>query len=270
MTATGAAAQGTAGAIRVRREGAAALVEVANPARRNAMTLAMWTALADAVGDLDADPSVRVVVLAGAGEHFVSGADISEFAAVRDGADAVAAYDRQVDRATAALAGSATPTLARVRGVCVGGGLALAMACDLRIAAEDARFAIPAARLGIAYPPADVRRLVGLVGPSGARDLLFTARTVGAAEAAAMGLVDRAVPTADLDAAAAEAAARLAAAAPLSIAAGRAAIAAALPGAGEAEARAAAEAAARAAASEDYAEGRRAFAEKREPVFRGR
>jgi enoyl-CoA hydratase len=260
----------TAGEIRVRRDGAAALVEVANPARRNAVTFAMWGALADAVAVLDADPEVRAVTLAGEGEHFVSGADISEFDAIRDGADAVADYDRAVDRATAALAGSATPTLARIRGVCVGGGLALAMACDLRIAADDARFAIPAARLGIAYPPADVRRLVGLVGPAAARDLLFTARAVGAAEAAAMGLVNRVVPAADLDAAAEEATARLVAAAPLSIAASRAAIAAALPGAGEREVRAAAEAAARAAGSEDYAEGRRAFAEKRPPVFRGR
>jgi len=249
--------------------GAVARIRVDNPARRNAMTYEMWRDLASAVDRLGHDPAVRVVVVEGAGGHFVSGADISEFEARRGTAEAVAAYNAAVDAATAALASCPKPTLARITGVCIGGGLGIAMACDLRLAAGDARFAIPAARLGIAYPLEDVRRLVELVGPAAATDILCTGRTLGAAEALALGLVNRVAAADDLDRMVEETAGALAANAPLSIAASRAAVRAMLPGATAADRAAAELAAERCAASADYAEGRRAFMEKRPPRFQG-
>lgn len=243
---------------------------VDHPARRNAVSLSMWLALPPLVDALDADPAVRVIVLTGGGgEAFVSGADIAEFAEVRRDADSARAYEDANEAAFAALRQATKPTVAMIRGPCFGGGVGLAAACDLRVAADDAVFSIPAARLGIAYPPPAIADVVGLVGAARAKDLFFTARRVEAAEALAIGLVDRVVPVADLEAETRALAATMAANAPLTLAAAKAAIAAAVTGD-----PAAAERARRAAtacfASQDFAEGREAFLAKRPPRFEGR
>jgi enoyl-CoA hydratase/carnithine racemase len=243
---------------------------VDHPERRNAVTLSMWRALPAAVAALEADAAVRVIVLAGGGgQAFVSGADIAEFAEVRRDAASARAYEETNEAAFAALRQAAKPTVAIIRGPCFGGGIGLAAACDLRVAADDALFSIPAARLGIAYPPPAIADVVALVGASRARDLFFTARRVDATEALAIGLVDRLVPPSDLEAETRSLAATLAANAPLTIAAAKAAIAAALTGdpAAAERARLAAEAC---FASEDFAEGREAFLAKRPPRFTGR
>jgi enoyl-CoA hydratase/carnithine racemase len=242
---------------------------VDHPERRNAVTLSMWRALPAAVAALEADAAVRVIVLAGGGgQAFVSGADIAEFAEVRRDAASARAYEETNEAAFAALRQAAKPTVAMIRGPCFGGGIGLAAACDLRVAADDALFSIPAARLGIAYPPPAIADVVALVGASRARDLFFTARRVDAAEALAIGLVDRLVPAADLEAETRSLAATLSANAPLTIAAAKVAIAAALTGdpATAERARAAAEAC---FSSSDVIEGRDAFLAKRPPRFTG-
>ena len=243
---------------------------VDHPERRNAVSLAMWKALPALVAALDAEPAVRVIVLAGGGEQaFVSGADIAEFAEVRRDAASAHAYEDANEAAFAALRRAAKPTVAMIRGPCFGGGVGLAAACDLRIAADDAVFSIPAAKLGIAYPPPAIADVVALVGVSRAKDLFFTARRLDHVEALAIGLVDRVVPAASLQTETLSLAATIAANAPLTIAAAKTAIAAAVtPDSAAAErARAAAEAC---FSSDDFAEGRDAFLAKRTPRFAGR
>ncbi|MFM9859204.1 enoyl-CoA hydratase [Pseudoxanthobacter sp. M-2] len=243
---------------------------VDHPERRNAVSLAMWKALPALVAALDAEPAVRVIVLAGGGEQaFVSGADIAEFAEVRRDAASARAYEDVNEAAFAALRMAAKPTVAMIRGPCFGGGVGLAAACDLRIAADDAVFSIPAAKLGIAYPPPAIADVVALVGASRAKDMFFTARRLDHAEALAIGLVDRVVPAADLRTETLALAETIAANAPLTIAAAKTAIAAAVSAdpAAAARARAAAEAC---FSSTDFAEGRDAFLAKRTPRFEGR
>jgi enoyl-CoA hydratase/carnithine racemase len=243
---------------------------VDHPERRNAVSLSMWKALPALVAALDANPAVRVIVLAGGGEQaFVSGADIAEFAEVRRDAASAHAYEDANEAAFAAFRRAEKPTLAMIRGACFGGGVGLAAACDLRIAADDAVFSIPAARLGIAYPPPAIADVVALVGLSRAKDLFFTARRVGHAEALAIGLVDRVVPAASLRDETVALAATIAGNAPLTLAAAKTAIAAAVTGdpAAAERARAAAEAC---FSSADFAEGRDAFLAKRAPRFTGR
>ena len=243
---------------------------VDHPERRNAVTLSMWKAMPAVVAALEADPDVRVIVLCGGGEQaFVSGADIAEFAEVRRDAASARAYEDVNEAAFAALRQAIKPTVAMIRGPCFGGGVGLAAACDLRVAADDAVFSIPAAKLGIAYPPPAIADVVALVGTSRAKDLFFTARRVGHAEALSIGLVDRVVAAADLRAETVALAGTIAANAPLTITAAKAAIAAAVSAepAAAARARAAAEAC---FSSADFAEGRDAFLAKRTPRFHGR
>lgn len=242
---------------------------VDHPERRNAVSLSMWNALPALVGALDADPAVRVIVLAGGGEQaFVSGADIAEFAEVRRDAASARAYEDTNEAAFAALRMAAKPTVAMIRGPCFGGGVGLAAACDLRVAADDAVFSIPAAKLGIAYPPPAIADVVALVGVSRAKDLFFTARRLDHAEALAIGLVDRVVPAADLRTETVALAETIAANAPLTLAAAKTAIAAAVSAdpAAATRARAAAEAC---FSSADFVEGRDAFLAKRAPRFSG-
>jgi enoyl-CoA hydratase/carnithine racemase len=213
---------------------------------------------------------VHVVVMTGAGDQaFASGADISEFEATRAEPPEVARYDATIDHAFASLGRLTKPLVARIDGHCVGGGVALALACDVRIATDRSRFAIPAARLGVGYPYGGVKRLVDVVGPACAQEILFSARHFDAAEALAMRLVNRVVPASDLDAAVGDLAARCAANAPLTLAAAKLAVRTALAGGAAADLERVAEAVARCAASADYGEGRRAFMEKRAPRFRG-
>ena len=166
-----------------------------NPARHNAVSLEMWQAIAAIMEDFDNDDSVRVIVVSGAGgKAFVSGADISEFKEKRNSEEAAAEYARISEAGRKALAETLKPTIAMIRGYCIGGGLATALACDLRIAAEDSRFGIPAAKLGLGYAYDGIRKLIDIVGPAYAREIFYTARQFTAEEALAMGLINRLMP----------------------------------------------------------------------------
>ena len=253
------------------REGAVARLVISNTARRNAMTLSMWQSLAAALKELDDDEDVRVVVLSGEGEQaFVSGADISEFDQQRSGMEAVRAYDEAVMSAQFALSRSSKITLASVRGVCFGGGLGLLLACDLRYACDTARFRMPAARLGLGYRREGMLQMVQAIGASRAAELFYTARVFDGVEAQRLGVVHQCFA----EAAFAESVARLvgdiAQNAPLSLRAVKLAIRDIQADEGDRDEQAVRRAVERCFASEDYQEGRRAFMEKRPPVFRGR
>jgi enoyl-CoA hydratase/carnithine racemase len=253
------------------KDGAIGWITFDNQARRNAMSLAMWQGLYEAVAAFGADPEVRVIVLKGAGDKaFVSGADISEFEEKRSSEETVRAYDEVAHRATDALTEVGKPTIAMIRGFCVGGGVSIALSCDLRIAADDSAFAVPAARLGLGYAFEGVRKLVDVVGPSFAREIFYTARQFSAAEAAAMGLVNRLVAAEGLDSYVRDYAATIAANAPLTVGSIKTLVAQALKDASERDAQLCREVVARCFASADYVEGRTAFMEKRKPRFTGR
>lgn len=244
-----------------------------DPERHNAIGAEMIAALPAALGALDTDPEVRVVVVRGAGERaFASGADLAEQRErVEGGGAATASADRMFAGIGAhALLAMTTPVIAMVRGWCLGGGLLLALCADLRVAADDAVFSIPAARLGVAYPYEATELLVQLAGPEAAAELLFTGDRIDAARALELGLVGRVVPAADLAASASALAATIAARAPLSVQAAKASIRRAAGGTGAPsldQVHRAIEAAWRA---DDVREGMAAFAERREPQFRGR
>lgn len=229
----------------------------------------MWQAIPGIMAQLGQDPEIRCIVITGAGnEAFSAGADISEFEANRATGDTARTYDSATHAAIAAIMDAGKPVIAAIRGICFGGGVAIAMACDLRMAATDARFCIPAARLGLAYGTSGTANLVASLGMATATEMLLTARTYNAHEALLRGIVHQVAPTADFDTVVSGYAASLAANAPLSMAASKLAIRLAVTG--DPGRRAAAEAAATACShSADYAEGRRAFAEKRKPRFNG-
>ncbi len=241
-----------------------------NPAKLNAMSGDMWAAIAPIVDHFERDPAVRVVVLKGAGDKaFISGADINRFEERRASAETAASDGENMRVGLARLEHCTKPTIAMVRGYCLGGGLLVALHCDMRLAADTARLGIPAAKLGIAYTLSGVQKVVDLVGPSTAKEMLFTARQFTGAEAQAMGLVNRAVPEGELDSFTRSYCATMAENAPLSITASKAVIAELVKPRAELD-RAKCDAAGKQCMeSEDFAEGRRAFAEKRKPVFRG-
>lgn len=242
-----------------------------NPARRNAVSLEMWAAAEEILARFAADPAVRVVVVTGAGgKAFVSGADISKFETERANAAAVAAYAAQTTRVFDRLHDFPKPTIAMIQGHCIGGGTGLAVCCDLRIAGDGATFGIPAARLGIGYSLAGIERLVGLIGPAFAKEMFFTARRFSAAEALAIGLVNRVVAADLLEATVAELARTIAANAPLSVDSTKFTINEAMKPRPERDVARCSALIAACYASEDYIEGRRAFLEKRPPRFRGR
>jgi enoyl-CoA hydratase/carnithine racemase len=242
-----------------------------NPEKRNAISLDMSLAAADALDDFAADPSVRVIVLSGAGDKaFISGGDISKFEGSRSTPEQVAEYARKAARFRTTLRTIGKPTIAKIRGYCLGGGLGVALHCDLRICAEDAQFSIPAARLGIGYGVDGIALLVPLVGPSVAKEILYTARRFKADEALRVGLVNRVVPAAELDAVVAEYVETMANNAPLSIIAAKRVVDELVKDADKRDTALCEQVVADCFASQDYVEGRRAFMEKRKAVFTGR
>lgn len=251
--------------------GKVALVTFNNPAKRNALSQEIRLALPGLLSALDADPEVRVLVITGAGDKsFVSGADISEFGEQRTSPAARAEYDRVQAALTAAWAAVSKPVIAMIRGFCIGGGLLTALQADIRIAADDSQFGIPAARLGLGYGLGGVTALLSVVNPASAAELLFSAQRCTALEALQMGLINRVVPADALRPEVMGLAASIAANAPLTVTAAKAAIRAAARRpqlADVAQVQAMIEACFQ---SEDYREGQRAFTEKRAPVFTGR
>jgi enoyl-CoA hydratase len=241
------------------------------PAKRNAMSVDMWTGLGEILDDFQEDNGVRVVILTGAGpKAFVSGADISQFEKQRSNADAQVEYDRLTSAGRAKLAAYPKPVIARIRGFCLGGGLGIALQADLRIAAEDSEFGIPAARLGIAYGFDMVRKLVDLVGPAHARMILYTGTRFDAAEAQRIGLINRVVPDADLSDVVIDIARTIADNAPLSIAASKVSVENAVKDPDARDMEQMQRMMAACFDSADYREGRTSFMEKRPPKFQGR
>ncbi|MFG1359261.1 enoyl-CoA hydratase-related protein [Xanthobacter tagetidis DSM 11602] len=258
-----------AGTIAISVEGGIARLVLSNPERRNAISSGMWRALSAFAADAARPGDIRVAILRGEGDlAFSGGADISDFDTARSDASGAQSYDDLVEAACSAIEGLPFPTLALVRGACVGAGAALAASCDLRIAADDAFFAIPAARLGLGYDPRGFARLARAFGGQSVRTLFFTAERMTAVRAQEVGAVDLCLPGAEVEAAAVRMAQRMADNAPLTLRAAKLSIRATegAPHQVLAEAR---RATALANASADYREGRLAFAEKRAPRFTG-
>ena len=257
------------GKLRVERDGPVGRLVLDNPQRRNAINADMWRAIPPAIASFNADDTIRCIVIRGEGtQAFAAGADISEFETNRSSQDQVEEYEAATGAAHLAIETAPKPVIALIHGFCVGGGMALALSCDLRYADASSRFAVPAARLGLGYGVHGTGRLVATVGHAVAREIMFSARRYDSAEALAMGLVNRVLPDADLDAYVQQVATEFASNAPMTIAASKAVINALVEPAGDFSAVQAA--ILRCMKSEDYIEGRRAFMEKRKPVFKGR
>jgi enoyl-CoA hydratase len=254
-----------------RIDGAIGWIIFNNPERRNAVSSDMWAAIPLILDQFESNPAVRVIVLRGAGEKaFVSGADISEFEQKRSSPETVAAYERVSEQAGKRLATTTRPTIAMIHGFCIGGGVGLAVGCDLRIAAEGARFGVPAARLGLGYGPAGVKKLMDLVGPAHTKEIFLTARQFNAAEAQAMGLVNRVLPEAGLDDYVREYCRMIAENAPLTMQALRRTVEELSRTSPDADLALCDRLVQQCFDSADYVEGRRAFMEKRRPAFQGR
>lgn len=254
-----------------KKEGSIGWIVFNNPARHNAVSMDMWQSLPPVLDAYAKDPDIRVVIVKGAGEKaFVAGADISQFKEKRTGAEAVAAYNVAGENAHKALQDCPKPTIAMIRGYCIGGGAAVALDCDIRIAAEDARFAIPAGKLGLGYRFPGIKRLADVVGPAFAAEIFFTARQFNAAEAFQMNLVNRVVPVAELEIYTLDYASTITNNAPLTLAAVKRSIIECLKNPAERDLDLCQKMVDACFASEDYKEGQTAFMEKRKPVFKGR
>ena len=255
--------------ILIRRDGAIGTVVISNVEKHNAMTMDMWRDLPARIAELDADPAIVAIVLTGDGEQaFVSGADISQFETERGDRQAQARYGDIVDAAYLAPVRASKPVIAKIRALPGGGGRGLAAACDIRLCSLDARFRMPAGRLGLGYKPEGVNRFLSLIGVQNTYDIFFSARVFGADDALRMGFVSQAVAADDLDDAVLHLAGAVAENAPLTLKAVKLTVNAFLGT--ESDASRALAAVDACNASQDYREGVRAFGEKRKPVFRGR
>ena len=252
-----------------KKDGAIGWLVFNNPERRNAVSLEMWQAIPQVLEGFANDGAIRAVVLTGAGDKaFVSGADISQFEKERSSPDAVAHYDAVGEKAQSALKMFDKPVIAMIRGYCIGGGLNIANLCDLRIASDDARFGIPAAKMGLGYRASSMKHLVDIVGAPYAREIMITARQFTATEAREMGLINRITTKEQLEAVVKEYTDTISGNAPLTMRAAKRIIREV--SVAEYDTEACQAWVKECFDSEDYREGRRAFMEKRKPVFKGK
>ena len=253
-----------------RKEGGVGIVTFNNPERHNAVSLDMWEATKRILDDFAADNDIRVVVLTGAGgKAFVSGADISKFESERANLEAARSYNQKSEAAYASIYEFPKPTIAMIRGYCIGGGLGLATCCDLRIATDNSRFAVPAAKLGLGYGYVGLKRLTDIVGPAFSKEIFYTARQFDAQEALTMGLVNRVVPSAELETYVKSITDMISANAPLTIKAVKFTVNEIVKDESKRNVQRTVEMVEACFASNDYNEGRAAFMEKRKPAFTG-
>jgi enoyl-CoA hydratase/carnithine racemase len=253
-----------------RKDGRVGYVIFNNPERHNAVSLDIWAATSEILDGFLNDDEVRVVVLTGAGgKAFVSGADISKFESERATMEHTKHYNATVERAYAGIQDFPKPTIAMIRGYCIGGGLGLAVCCDLRIASDKSKFAVPAAKLGLGYSYAGLRRLIDVIGPAFAKEIFFTARQFDTEEARLMGLVNRVVPDAELESYVKSYAETMAGNAPLTVKAVKYIAGEVMKDESERNIERCAEMVEACFASNDFIEGRTAFMQKRKPAFTG-
>jgi enoyl-CoA hydratase/carnithine racemase len=252
------------------KEGGVGYLTFNNPERHNAVSLEMWEAASGYLEDFKNDKNIRVVVLSGAGgKAFVSGADISKFESERSNKENIDRYNAAVDKANTTVYEFPKPTIAMIRGYCIGGGVGLAVACDLRICSDNSKFGVPAAKLGLGYGFKGIKKLVDVVGPSFAKEIFYTARQFTAAEAVTMGLVNRSLPEAELESYVKNYADTISGNAPMTVDAVKFIVGETVKPGAERDLKKCADMVAACFASNDYIEGRQAFMEKRKPTFTG-
>jgi enoyl-CoA hydratase len=257
--------------VKTRLDGQVLHIRFNNPAKHNALSLDMWEAVPTLLENAEKDDNVRVVVFSGEGDKaFVSGADISQFEDLRAQKEAVKRYEQLAEAALQGIYEFSKPTIACIRGYCIGGGVNVAISCDIRVASSDSVFSIPATRLGLGYRFSAMKNLTQLVGPGYAKDIFFTGRRLDAAEALRIGLVNRIAESAGLDALLAEYTTAIATGAPLTIKAGKRIIQVVLKLPADFDAEMCRRLILDCFESDDYAEGRKAFMEKRKAVFKGK
>ena len=253
------------------KNGAVGTITISNPTKMNAMSVQMWMDLPKAIRAFDADPEVRVIVIAGVGEKaFVSGADISQFDKLRSSAKTQDDYDNAVADSMVAPVECSKPIIGKIRGFCFGGGLGLAAACDIRICSEDATFRMPAARLGLGYGHKGIKRFTDIIGLANATDIFVTARRFDAPDALRMGFVSRVCAGSEIDAVVDQYTKMIAENAPLTVAASKFNIRQVCAHPDEQDMDRAVQMVKNCFASEDFKEGRTAFMEKRPAQFKGR